>query len=574
MARTEEPVASVLWRGNWIIRTRIVTGLVLFTHAFFHFINVGLGLISPDWMDAFQDARQLVTRSLIGSLLLYAALILHAGLALWRLALRRTLWMPTGEAVQILLGLLIPLQLLSHLVYTRYSHEIHGVNDEMSYIIVLMWGGAAVWKQTLLLLVVWIHGCMGLHFWLRLTRWWPRYVPLMAGLAVAVPGFALAGLLTEGRRIHGIFVEGSRRAELMQSYNWPARETFATLMRTEGLWIAIFLALLALTVLVFAVRKLLRRRRAVRVRYADGPEVVAEPGMTLLEVSRANGIPHTSLCGGRGRCTTCRVVIEQGASALHPPDPAEARSLAAIKAPPNMRLACQVRPAAPLTVCRVFRPDGSRRRAHASQGQERQLAILFLDMRGFTARTAGHLPYDVLFLLNRFFDAIVPPITGAGGRVDKYLGDGLLAVFEAADAPASARAGLRAVEAAGAALEEFNAELAEEGAPPVRIAMGLHLGDLVLGEIGTAGNAPRTIIGSTVNTASRLEAMAKEQGVELLVSAAVLEAAGVPLQGLDLRDFPLRGLSEPLCALPVPRAAAAGLALQREKVAAPPDPRE
>lgn len=549
-------MASALWQGNWITRTRITTGLVLLAFAFFHFINIGLGLISPAWMDAFQDARQVITRSLLGSLILYAALILHAGLALWNLARRRTLRMRWGEALQTALGLLIPLQLLAHIVFTRYSHEIYGTNDEMPYQIVLMWNSPEIWQQSLLLLAVWIHGCMGLHYWLRLTRWWRPLVPWMAGLAVFIPGFAFAGLLTEGRRIYGLFVEGTERAALMENFNWPSQQAFAQMFAAERLWLWAFFALLGLTAAVYLLRKLIRRRRAVTIRYAFGPEIRAERGMTLLEMSRAGGVQHTSLCGGKGRCTTCRVVVDEGGEHLPPPELPEARSLERVKAPANMRLACQIRPQAPLTVTRLFRPDGRKGRAHASQGSEQQLAVLFLDMRGFTARTAGQLPYDVVFLLNRFFDAIVPAITGAGGTVDKYLGDGLLALFEAPSPARSAAAALDAAAAIGDALQDFNAQLNADGEPEVRIGIGVHLGELVLGEIGSAAHAPRTIIGGSVNTASRLEAKTKELGVELLVSARVLEAAGYDSSHLPLETFRLRGVSRPLEALPVEFAAA------------------
>lgn len=558
-------MASALWQGNWITRTRIITGLVLFTYVFFHFINIGLGLLSPVWMEEFQNARQLITRSFPGGLILYASLILHAGLALWNLARRRSLRMRPGEALQTLLGFLIPLQLLSHLLFTRYSHEIHGVNDEMAYVIVLMWASPEAWQQSALLLAVWIHGCIGLHYWLRLTRWWRQLIPWMAGLAVFIPGFALAGFLTEGRRIHGLFVEGSQRPALMEEFNWPSREVFAELFQTDNRWFAAFLILLALAAAAHVINRLLRRRRAVRIRYAFGPEIRAERGLTLLEMSQANGVHHTSLCGGKGRCTTCRVVVEEGGEALPPPAPPEARSLAAVKAPANMRLACQIRPETPLTVTRMFRPDGRKGRAHASQGSEQQLAVLFLDMRGFTARTSGQLPYDVVFLLNRFFDAIVPAIIAAGGTVDKYLGDGLLALFEAPSPARSAQAALDAAAAIGTALQDFNARLAADGEPQIRIGIGVHLGQLVLGEIGSAGHAPRTIIGGSVNTASRLEAKTKELGIELLVSARVLQAAGYAPDRFALQEFQLRGVSAPLAALPVEHAAALPRLLGKEQ---------
>jgi len=542
---------SVLWQGNWTTRIRIASGLVLFTFALLHFLNLGLGLLSPTWMENAQTWRQVFTRSLPGEIILYGAMLAHMGLAIWKLAGRRTLRMPIWEAVQISLGLIVPLLLIDHLVHTRVAHEVFGVNDDFGYISVLIWGTPDGLWQAVLLLIVWVHGCMGLHFWLRTTKWWPRWLPVMIGFAVFVPAFALAGFLTEGRRMLDLFSEFETRAPLMEKFHWPDTATFNTLINTADFLLAGFWVILGVSALYYLGRKLTGKRRAVRVQYVNGPEISSPKGLTLLEISRANGVPHTALCGGRGRCTTCRVIIEDGAELLHPPSEAEARSLAAVNAPPNARLACQIKPTDPLTVFRVFRPDGRRGRAHASQSSERRLAVLFLDMRGFTARTTGQLPYDVVFLLNRFFDAVVPSITGEGGSIDKYLGDGLMAVFETGDETSSAKAALRAVAGIGSALVTFNRGLAAEGAPPVAIGMGLHLGDVVLGEIGAAGNAPRTLIGDTVNTASRLEGKTKDLKVELLVSEPVLLTAGIDIDGLEMISPELRGVTTPLPVLAV-----------------------
>jgi len=545
---------NALWRGGWTTRLRIGSGLVLFTFAFFHFINIGLGLFHTDYLHGMQDGRQAITRNNLISALFYAALFVHAGLALASIAQRRTLRMPIGSALQIVLGLLIPLQLISHIVQTRVAHEIYDVNDEMGYIIVLMWPNSAIWMQSLLLLIVWVHGCIGLHMWLRLTHWWRNTVPYLIGLAVFIPSFALAGLLTEGRRIWSDFSDEFLREQYVEHYNWPSPEAFQTMFSIKDNALIAFWFALGATALFYVGRKLWRRRHSVRITYARGPEVVAEKGMTLLEISQASGVPHTALCGGKGRCTTCRVIVEDGADSLPPAGDVEARSLAAVGASGQTRLACQIRPTEPLTVFRVFRPDGGRNRGHASQGQERQLAVLFLDMRGFTARTTGQLPYDIVFLLNRFFDAIVPAITAEGGVVDKYMGDGLLAVFEKRDASSSAHAGLKAAIDISRALDRFNEQLEAEGSPRIRIGMGLHLGDLVLGEIGAAGHASRTIIGDAVNVASRLESETKALGVELLVSDELIQAADVAINPDEVRLFQLRGVTQPVPALPVARA--------------------
>ncbi|MCA0869377.1 adenylate/guanylate cyclase domain-containing protein [Seohaeicola saemankumensis] len=540
---------DILWRGNWATRLRIGSGLILFTFALFHFINIALGLVSHEAMDRFQDFRQGFTRNPLGGLILHGSLLVHAALALFSLAARRTLQMSLAQGVQFTLGLAIPLLLLEHITHTRIAHEVYDVNDRMSYIMVLIWGTRDGWLQSLLLLLVWLHGCIGLHYWLRLKPWWGRATPYLIATATLIPALALAGFLTEGRRIQAAFADPEARTVYLELFNWPENATFGALISlADQLW-WLFIALLAAATLVHFGRRWFSTRSSVRIRYVDGPEITSRKGLTLLEMSKSAGVAHTALCGGRGRCTTCRVVVEEGGDLLHPPSEGELRSLRAVNAPPNTRLACQVRPTSPATVFRVFLPDGKRGRAHASQGQERRLAILFCDMRGFTARTTGQLPYDVVFLLNRFFDAIVPPIVRAGGSIDKYLGDGLLAVFEAANEAQSAKAALRAAADLSAALARFNETLANEGLPEIRIGVGLHLGELVLGEIGAAGHAPRTIIGDTVNAASRLEGQTKELGVELLVSVSVLEAAELETEELELTTLTLRGVTEPVTAL-------------------------
>ena len=543
------------WRGNLRTRIRVASGLVLFAFALTHFINIGFGLFSSELMAAGQALRQTVTRSLPGSVLLYAALFTHAGLALYRQGRRTTLRMPLWEAMQIVLGLLIPLLLTAHIVHTRVAHSLFDVNDSFKYLVALIFDTTDGWLQSLLMLIVWTHACIGLHFWLRAEGWWQRFLPVLAALAALVPAFALAGFLTEGRRMARVLADREGREQLYAATNWPDWDGFVTLMGIAWDARLVFVALVLVTAAIYAGRKLIRRN-TVRIRYVDGPEISSPKGPTLLEMSRANGVPHTALCGGRGRCTTCRVIVEDGGATLPAPSEAEARSLRAVGAPAGSRLACQIRPSEPLTVYRVFQTDGKRARDHASHGQERRMAILFLDIRGFTARTTGQLPYDVVFLLNRFFDAIVPAITQSGGVVDKYLGGGLLALFEAPSEALSAQAALKATGSIGAALETFNETLAREGIPHIRIGVGLHLGDVVMGEIGAVGNAPRTIIGESVNAASRLEAKTKELGVEALISAPVLAGAGIDCAPLELLTLELRGVHAPVNALAVSRAAA------------------
>ncbi len=543
---------DALWRGSLTTRLRIATGLILFVYVLLHFLNIGLSVVSFEAANQMQAVRLWITRSVPGTAILYGALFLHGALSLSKIAFSTRLRLSPIDLAQVGFGVAIPLLLATHIVFTRGSYEQFETNDTIAYLAALIWDTRSGWQQALLLLITWAHGCVGLHMWLRMAGWWRRNLASLAGLAALVPAFALAGFASEGRRATAILAgDEDARLDFWDDVNWPGPGQFQSLVGQSDILFWIFSALLSLTVVIYFVRHVWRPRNRFKIAYVDGPTITTTPGATLLEISQTYGVPHMALCGGRGRCTTCRVIIEDGAETMPPPSEAEKKALSAVRAPPNARLACQLRPMSGARVYRAFAPDGRRERQHATQGKEAQLAILFLDMRGFTARTTGQLPYDVVFLLNRFFDAIVPPIDANGGTVDKYLGDGLLAVFELPTAKHSANAGLKAAKGIGEALQTFNETLKKEGGDPVSIGLSLHLGTLVLGEIGAAGQAPRTLIGDTVNTASRLEAETKTLQVEGLFSEAVLDAAGMDTTDLDLATLSLRGVAGPLRALPV-----------------------
>ncbi len=177
-----------------------------------------------------------------------------------------------------------------------------------------------------------------------------------------------------------------------------------------------------------------------------------------------------------------------------------------------------------------------------SLGVEREIAVLFCDLRGFTSLSEGRLPYDTVFILNRYFKAMGEAIEGAGGRVDKFIGDGIMALFGLeSDAAAASRAALEAARGMAQALDLLNRDLAVELEEPLRMGIGLHLGPVILGEMGHGPAASLTAIGDTVNVASRLEALTKEFACMVVVSAQLVERAGVHLVGGRRRELDLRG---------------------------------
>lgn len=531
-----------LWRGGWAGRIRILSGLVLLAFAATHLANHALGLVSLEAMEAARAWRVAVTRSPAGTALLAAALAAHAGLALIALARMRSFRLPRLQAVQIVLGLSIPLVLLAHVVETRGAAEILGIRDGYPYVLWRLWRLPEAGLQILLMALVWLHGMIGLHLWLRGLAWWPRLIPAATALAVLVPALAVAGFLRAGADLAAATAKPGGEAALIAAVGWRT-EAEAWIGQARRGAVAGYLGLVLAALIANTGWRIATLGRRIEVAFLDGPRVAGRRGMTVLEIAQANRVRIEAQCGGNGRCTTCRVIVLRGAEALPPPEATERETLRAIGAGEDTRLACQLRPQGNVTLARVH--DGGRGaiRDRAGAGVERRMVILFLDMRGFTARTSGMLPHDVVHLLNRFFAAVVPAITAHSGRIDKYLGDGLLAVFDQPhDPPRAARAALEAVVDVDRALTRFNARLRGEGVEPVRIGIGLHMGDLVQGEIGAAGARQVTIIGDAVNTAARLEGVTKPLNAQVVVSRPVLDAAGVRLPDAAWQHLKLRGV--------------------------------
>ncbi len=543
---------NALIRGDVLQRIRIGSGLILFAFAATHFLNHALGLIHLETMHEFQQWRWMVTRSTVGTFILLAALVAHISLALFKLANRTTLRLPPWELAQIALGLAIPFFLFPHIVNTRIAHVFFGVQDNYLYELARLWPASAIIQSSLLLLV-WLHGCIGLHFWLRLSPAYRAATPFLLFVAIALPLAALGGFMVSGRAVAQLIEDPKALADVKQLTAWPDAVASDALAKYRfQVRLGFGAVLLFVATYVFWRYYRLSTLPKMAIKYTGGPTVRVPPGPTLLEISRMHGIPHASVCGGRARCSTCRVRIDDGVGDLVAPTYPEAITLASIAAPKNVRLACQVRPDHSITVTRLLRPASTGPQAvdvmeADAAGAERPLVVMFLDLREFTQLSQSRLPYDVVFILNEFFAATGSAIHTYGGWIDKFLGDGLLAIFgQHHGVEAGCRQALRATRAIDLALDHVNAKLAAEIGRPLRVGMGIHAGPLLLGRIGYGEAVDLTVVGNAVNVASRLEALSKERDCQIVMSDDVGRHAG------HLDDLPaattvnVRGVAEPM----------------------------
>lgn len=487
-------------------------------------------------MEGVQEVRRAVWRSPPGTVLLYGALTTHVTLGLWRLVRRSTWRMPMWEAVQIALGLLIPILLVQHIVATRGMNIARDIDDTYAHELAILWPTQAM-SQSALLLIVWIHAAIGLHHWLRIKAWYSAGVAqCLFGLAILVPVLALLGWIQAARFNHLL-------------HPWTRDDYFLAVRMIDTANTALIVIAAIAGIVLISSRFFVHLRKSVTVHYSGGRSVRIRPGPTLLEISRAHGISHASICGGRARCTTCRVLITHGAYSLPEPNPAESRALSLIAAPPRVRLACQIRPSAdiivrPLVPLSEAEKSGTRRDPHR-WGIEQRITIMFSDLRSFTKLAEKLYPYDVVYLLNRYFELMSNVILRNGGRIDKFTGDGIMALFGVDDpGGAGARNAIFAARAMGDALSDLNEEFRSTLEEPLRMGIGIHTGPAILGRVGTAGKqggSELTALGDTVNTASRLEGATKEFAVLCVVSDETLNLSGLAFRDTQIRDISVRG---------------------------------
>jgi adenylate cyclase len=525
---------------------RLYCGLVLFTYVATHLINHSLGLIDLKSLEGGRLWFIALWRNPIGLFALYGALATHWTLALVSLYARRTLRMRPWEIAQLCLGFAVPPLLAEHVLATRGLLGT-GLNDYYTYVLLSLWQPKFAIEQAVALVVAWFHGCIGLHFWLRLKPRYESWAPSLLALAVLIPVLALLGFLSAGREAAALAQNKGWLRDTMAAIHWPD----AAAAHFVDLWTDRIQAFTAATLLLALaarhVRALLARRHGVvRLTYPEGRTVDVHRGLSVLEASRSAGIPHASVCGGRGRCSTCRVRIGHGLAELPPPSDDEEKVLRRVAAPPNVRLACQLRPTAPLEVTPLLPTNAEPRDGHLrpayTQGRETEIAVLFADLRSFTRFSEKKLPYDVVFVLNRYFQAMGMAVIGAGGHLDKFIGDGTMALFGLGEgAGRGARAALEAARVMSERLGELNRSLAHDLDEPLRMGIGIHAGPAIVGEMGYGRAVTLTAIGDTVNTASRLEALCKEFEAELVVSDAVAALAGIDLSAFPAREVTLRG---------------------------------
>jgi len=325
-------------------KIRLVSGLILMAFVAGHLANLMLGMHSLAAMESWRPVLMGPWRTGFGLTLLAGAALVHIALGLYAIGNRRSLAMSKTDVVQLCLGLATPPLLLNHVVVMHMAGEITPNFDAtFGQMLAVYWSFSPgyAFQQLCVVMVVWIHAAVGLYSWLVLKPVWRRIGGLVLPVLFAIPILALIGFAEAGKEVlEKLATDPAWRAYITANLDRVVRVT----SKLDALQARILVGYGVLVLAAFGVlaARLLRdRRRLVSVSYDGGFTAQGRHGLSILELSRLNDVPHAHVCSGRGRCGTCRVRVDSGAQSLSPKDEVERSTLARVGAGDADRLACQ-----------------------------------------------------------------------------------------------------------------------------------------------------------------------------------------------------------------------------------------
>ena len=525
---------------------RLASGLILFVYIAAHLVNHALGLVSIALAERGLRIAVTVWQSPPGTLLLYSAAATHIALAFLALYQHRTLRLPPLELLRMAVGFGMPSLLIGHAVSTRLALEIYGHPSDYAHVVWMLWHSGREGWQIALLVPGWLHGCLGLNFAFGQRAWYARWRLPLFGAALLLPVFAVLGFLSMLKEV----------SLLAQQPAWVATTLVVlgdaqhvALGQVRDALLALYFGAIAAVFIARATRTLIEERRASLVSISYPARTVRVPrGWSVLEASRSHHIAHVSMCGGRARCSTCRVQVVAGDGQCPPPTRDERRTLLRIHAPEGTRLACQLRPQGDISVVPLLSATARAPRDPASIAVEREIAVMLVDFQ-WAASQRRLLPHDLLYALNRFSETVGDTARAAGGLPNQFMGDRVMLLFGLDVGPLEAnRQALLAAEKLDLRLAALSVQLQGELGCEVRHVIHLHTGIAAVGETGDRLTRTLTAVGNVVDAVQQLSETEKHgapphgwghEAGRIVVSRTVWVAAQRNLQDLVWRELDL-----------------------------------
>jgi adenylate cyclase len=511
-----------------IIRSlRLGSGLVLFTYIGLHLINHSLGLISLATAEAALDIAIQVWSSLPGTVLLYGAFATHFVLALWAVYERRTFRLPPLELLRIALGFTLPVMLIGHAAATRLAWELYQLPSDYTHIVTNLWVTDSQGMQLGLLAPGWLHGCLGLHFAFSRRPLYQQLRFVLFAVALLLPVFSAFGFIAMARELIAAGALPTATADYLSPEHAPQ---WLAVAQWKYQLVMGYFAIIGAAFGARAIRNLVERsrRRLITISYPDR-NVRVPRGWSVLEASRSFHLAHASMCGGRARCSTCRVRILAGEDACPPAEAAEQATLERIGAGSDVRLACQLRPEGDISVVPLVRTERPNYRPTAPRrNTEREVVVMFCDFLNHAELARSQLPQDLLYVLTLYVEALGNAIRTNGGTLSYVELDSVCALFGLERTPEqAARQALQAAAAIERATSDLNERFGRQWDCKVQVAVSIHAGRAVVGEISSLQPPAIMAVGAAMDIANELRKAAATRGKAFAVSEPVYAAVGL-----------------------------------------------
>ena len=553
--------------STFVRKLRVWSGVILFFYAFTHLLNHSVNILSIEAGDYVNETYfDLLWKNIVGTVLLYGSLIVHILLGFYAVGTRKSFKMTSKEWIQIIFPILALLLLLQHVGAIAVATKIFDVDINYTLLISLMISepaevAAGTVLFSLMTIFIWVHGVIGINTLLRFNMAsYGKYKSYFYLVFYGVPILGVFGFWAALKEQSFIAYAKSLQGEenfifsiIMESV---PQEAFPTLMAIEPLVMNNY-PLLVLGLILIAIANVVRTRffGRIKIHYSNNKTVSVPKGTSVLEASRLAGVPHQSVCGGKARCTTCRIHVVSHEGDLPVPTALESNAIERAGLESEVRLACQLKPTKDLTIIPLVNPenslDGATNR-RALSGKEQETVVLFIDLRDFTKLSEKKLPYDVVYILNKYYAVCGKIIEEQGGRLDKFIGDGIMAIFDSSsDANENCRNAVKSGVQISKDMKSLNEEMKINFSEEIRFGMGIHSGDAIVGLMGYGKTFTETVVGDNVNVASRLEELTKNYKAELVLSKYVAEKANLNLEDFKGDTVKVRGRKEDLDILSV-----------------------
>jgi adenylate cyclase len=523
---------------------RLISGIVMLLYLASHLANHALGLISVDIAEGMLAGVVRFWRNPVVTIVLYGAAGVHVALAIVSVYERRTFRLPAAELLRIALGFWLPVMLIGHAITTRLEYELIGAPSTYARVVSELWARDGEWQHMGLLAPGWLHGCLGLNFAFGRRQLWRRYRFALFAVALLLPVLSALGFVEMGRELarqRPVNEVAAVSTPVVSDGTKVSLEAAAVVAPWRAGLVWGYLGIIGLAFTARGARGLLERRQGKIVAISYPNRTVRVPrGWSVLETSRAFHIAHASSCGGRARCSTCRVRVVAGVDSCPPPEADERATLERIGADPELRLACQLRPQDDISIVPLTHPDEPlHRQKVAPLEADRDVVILLCQFANRSVLESDHLAHDVLYVFTLYAENACRAVNDAGGTVSYVGHDNICAVFGLHDGIARAsRQALTAAYEIGQALDNLNSGLDQKWGCKAKILVSIHAGFAALSHIG---QGVETVIaaGPAMEIAEELGHQALHADKAFAISNAVFEAANLKITDANALAFSL-----------------------------------